>query len=420
MDLTPNREQAIYVASVTPAPAMFAQANDPGRDMPDGLEMSDLNFLNPDSKLFNVTHVMSSAGQVLLGQNKPCVVSERNRTKTVMIADSGGFQIISGVLKWEDDQTREHVLRWQEDHADWAMTLDIPTRSANHPKSEFKTFNACLETTLENLDYIQRNRNHDKPVKFLNVLQGETSQQANKWFEAVKHYPFEGWAFAGLHRFSFANLCRRIIQMADENLFDGRGWIHVLGTNRPSMAIALTALQRAINKHIPAARDLRISYDTSSPFRMAMEWRNAYSQAVFDINRAVLQSARMPDSKDFVGSSKRFPWRSPIGDRITMGDLCVKTENFATTRWDDLSFLMLVNHNYSSLLLALEQAHRIWDMGAEFARTRLPSELAELGSIIDYVIETGTERAIKDNLKALNWASPKPDADDASINEEER
>ena len=250
-----------------------------------------------------------------------------------MIADSGGFQIISGILKWQDDQTREQVLRWQEDHADWAMTLDIPTRSAQHPKSEFKTFNACLETTLDNLDYIQRNRNHDKPVKFLNVLQGETNQQANKWFEAGKHYPFEGWAFAGLHRFSFANLCRRIMQMAEENLFDGRGWIHVLGTNRPSMAIAFTALQRAINKHIPAARDLRISYDTSSPFRMAMGWRNAYSQAVFDINRAALQSARMPDSKDFVGSSKRFPWRSPIGDRITMGDLCINKDNFDAYVW---------------------------------------------------------------------------------------
>ena len=39
MDLTPNREQAIYVASVTTASAMFAQANHTGRDLPDGLAM---------------------------------------------------------------------------------------------------------------------------------------------------------------------------------------------------------------------------------------------------------------------------------------------------------------------------------------------------------------------------------------------
>ena len=151
MDLTPQRDRAIYIASVSPSYAEYVQAGQCERPMPDGLDVSDLNFLDPQSQLFHVTHVMHSAGQVLTGKQKPCIISERDRSKTVMIADSGGFQIIGGNLPWEGDKTREKVLRWQEAHADWAMTLDIPTRSIENLNSGYKNFKDCLNTTLENL-----------------------------------------------------------------------------------------------------------------------------------------------------------------------------------------------------------------------------------------------------------------------------
>lgn len=147
MDLTARRDQAIYVASASPHISRLIHKAEPGRSMPSGLSMSDLNFLDPNSSLFNVSHVMSSAGHAM-GQRGPCIITERDRSNTTVIGDSGGFQIIGGVLKWEGDQTREQILRWLEATADWAMTLDVPTRAVENPKSGYKTFRDCLTATI--------------------------------------------------------------------------------------------------------------------------------------------------------------------------------------------------------------------------------------------------------------------------------
>lgn len=377
--------------------------------MPDGLALSDLDFLDSQSALFHVDHVMSSAGQAL-NQKAPCIITERDRGKTMVIGDSGGFQIIGGVLKWDGDDTRERILRWLESNTDWAMTLDVPTRAANHPeKSGFGSFKDCLNRTLENLDYFRDKRDTDAPTRFLNVLQGENLRQANIWFKAVKDYPFEGWAFAGLHRLNLTHLCRRVIEMAEQNLLQDRDWIHVLGTNRLTMALGLTALQRAINAHINP--NLRISYDTSSPFSALARWRSVYAMPVMDHSRAVLQTSMAPDSMACVGSDLRFPWSSPLGDRLTLGDICVKSGNFEDTRWDDLSVHMLQHHNYGSLLLAIQQAHRIFDMDYEFASRHLPSLLADQKEIVDQVIRSGSMDLLKKNATELGAFAVREKAD---------
>lgn len=415
MDLTAKRNQAMYVASVTPNHSRFVHLNNPGRNLPAGLAMSDLNFLNPESNLFHVTHVMSSAGQAMRQPN-PCFISERDRQQTTVIGDSGGFQIISGGLKWEGDKTREAILRWLERNVDWAMTLDVPTRAAQNENSGYENFGECLAATLKNLDYFQRHRNPDSGTKFLNVLQGENIQEADKWFEAVKGYEFEGWAFAGLHRFTLRNLCKRVIQMADQNLIQDRDWIHILGTNRITQVLGFTSLQRAINKHLNPR--LRISYDTSAPFVLIGRYRNVYSLPALNHQQAVLQSSIAPDGFEYVGSDTPFPWPSPIGNRLVCGDLCVKSATFERTFWDSLSLAMMVNHNYSSLLTALAQAHRVLDMEPPFARRYIPSLLREQVDIVDYVIQKGSMAVLSKNAKILNAYAIDELPDDAWVNGE--
>ena len=104
------------------------------------------------------------------------------------------------------------------------MTLDVPTGPLLKTGYKYSSFQACLDKTLDHLEFF---RTHRKPgaTKFLNVLQGNTTQQTDKWYDAVKHYEFEGWAFAGLLRHNFYNLCRRIIKMADDGLLQSRDWI---------------------------------------------------------------------------------------------------------------------------------------------------------------------------------------------------
>jgi len=204
--------------------------------------------------------VMSSAGQAML-QKKPCIVQTRDRKSTVLICDSGGYQIATKQLTIDGDHDRLEILRWLERNADWAMTLDVPTGRLGDPEYPYKTFADCLNETVYNLEFFQKHR-VPGATKFLNVLQGNDRKQADYWYNAVKGFEFEGWAFAGKLRHNFFYLCRRIIKMASENLIQDRNWIHILGTCQPETAVGLTALQRArsigTSTHISASATIRL------------------------------------------------------------------------------------------------------------------------------------------------------------------
>jgi hypothetical protein len=204
-------DQAVYIPSISPGYAIDVYEQNLPRSMPEGVCGNDLNFLDPNSKLFRISHFMSSAGQAL-NQRKPCIITTRDRSQTMMISDSGGYQIANGhdVVTGKADILR--TLRWQEQHADWSMTLDVPTVNVGKPKFKYSSFQACLDQTIKYLDFYAENRTPGK-TKFLNVLQGNNQRESDAWYDAVKHYPFEGWAFGGVLRNNFYHLCRRIIKM---------------------------------------------------------------------------------------------------------------------------------------------------------------------------------------------------------------
>jgi len=354
-DPTP-KDQAIYVPAVPPVYAMAAYAQDWRRSLPAGVESGELNFLDPANRLFRISHVLSSAGQAI-NQPRPCIITERNKRSTLVIGDSGGYQIASGRLHINGDKDRLKILRWLETNADVAMTLDVPTGPVLGHGYAFRNSRDCLRTTLDHLEFFQTNRKSADTI-FLNVLQGNNAREADAWYEAVKDFEFEGWAFAGVMRLNFYHLLRRILIIADEGKLENKKWIHILGTNQLDTAVCLTALQRAINKHINP--NLRISYDTSSPFRN-LAYNNVYSLPKFDRSGMVMPTERIPDGVEFVGSKIRWPWPSPLGDRMVMGDVCVKNDPYAGSQRDMQSSLYMANHNLSSLCAAVALANRVFD-----------------------------------------------------------
>jgi hypothetical protein len=130
-------------------------------------------------------------------------------------------------------------------------------------------FNACLKQSLLNLDYFVQNR---KPgaTKLLNVLQGRNEPESKAWYEAVKGYGFEGWAFAGAHQNSFSLLLNRLHDMRNDGLLQSAKWIHILGISTPSIAYLFNALQRCVTKINP---DLQITFDTAGPFISAAKFQ---------------------------------------------------------------------------------------------------------------------------------------------------
>lgn len=383
-DPTP-KDQAIYVPSVSPGYAMDVYKKEWSRDLPAGVGPDDLNFLDPKNRLFRISHVMSSAGQAL-NQPRPCIITERDRKATLMIGDSGGYQIASGRLHINGDKDRFRILKWLEKHADVAMTLDVPTGPVRKPGYKFKNTKACLDATLDHLEFFKRHRTEGK-IRFLNVLQGNTTQESDAWYNAVKHFEFEGWAFAGLLRHNFYNLCRRILVMAHENQIQNKSWIHVLGTNELETAVLLTALQRAINRYINP--NLRISFDTSSPFRL-LAWKNIYSIPRFSSQRMVMGTERIPDGRELVNSNIRWPWPSNLGDRMTLGDICVRPRMSSGSYQDGLSRHLLSHHNLASLCYAVSLANRVFDSESIQHNHTLAVDAGHAVAAIDRVFASGS------------------------------
>ena len=355
-DPTP-KDQAIYIPSISPG---FAMAVHQGqwRDLPNGVAPHDLNFLDPNNNLLHLSHAMTSAGQALK-QTKPCIVNTRDRTATLIVGDSGGFQIASDRLQIKGDADRLRILRWLENNADIAMTLDVPTGPVvkNPGRYRYKTVADCLTDTLEHLAFFSANRKNPE-TRFLNVLQGNTPTEADTWYEAVKVYEFEGWALAGLLRHDFYEVCRRILIMADEGQLDEKSWIHILGTCELDTAVLLTALQRSINRHINP--NLRISYDTSSPFRM-LAFNSVYTLPQFTTKTMTMGAKFAPDDTCFIGSQVRWPWPSPIGDRMVMGDFCVSGHRHTRHYRDLLSETLAAHHNLGALCWGIATANRVFD-----------------------------------------------------------
>jgi hypothetical protein len=108
------------------------------------LGMQGLNFLDEDNSYYNYKFGLYSAGHAERKLDK-CddrepMIHGRNREKTILIGDSGGFQIATGVIKldWskvmtpEGDKLREEILRYLEHTSDWSMTLDVPAFAASY------------------------------------------------------------------------------------------------------------------------------------------------------------------------------------------------------------------------------------------------------------------------------------------------
>lgn len=357
-DPTPKSE-AVWIMSVTPNFAIDVQSQNWKRPPP--VPPGDLNFLDPHNKLLRISHVMSSAGQAL-NQTKPCIITCRDRRATRLYCDSGGFQIASGRLRVNGDADRLAILRWQEMHGDVGLTLDIPTGPVNsNPHYRWKSSADCLRDTLDHLAFYRKNRKSTH-LKLLNVLQGNTPEEADTWYNAVKTHEFDGWAFAGPMRQNIPYLLRRIIVMANEKQLEGKNYVHVLGTANLETAVMLTAIQRGLHPHFP---NLRISFDTSSPFRQ-VGWRQAFTLPQLTAKQMTMPTVQAPDDPRFIGTDIPWPWPSPLGDKMKMGDFCVRRPPTTGTASciDTQSYHYLAHHNLSMQCWAIGLVNRVFDAQA--------------------------------------------------------
>ena len=362
---------------------------DPKR-VPKGFEngIEGIDFFDSEKGYFFYDMGLYSAGHAYLDIERShtleWMVQERDKSKMTLLGDSGGFQIGKGVIKFDwdrfyekpgdpgykgnADKMRHKILHWLEYTADWSLTLDVPTwaymEKTARERTGLRTFQECLDASLFNLDFFVEHRQNK--TKFLNVLQGTTWDDANTWYDAVKDYPFEGWAMGGNNMRDIEVALRRIIIMRDEGYLEGKDWIHFLGTSKLEWAVMLTSLQRELRKHVNP--NVTVSFDAASPFIAAANARiYSYNSMVSDRISYVMD--RGFDDKRLSGSEIPFPFESEIGKRLTVGDVCTyapgdlnKIGKEGNTSWDAVTYALLMAHNVYLHIRAVQRINDLADL----------------------------------------------------------
>ena len=382
---------------------------DPAR-MPAGLQdMEMMNWLNSQQALFPYRWSLYSGGHANLDLTKDDASEDMVRKRepgTLMLGDSGGFQIAKGL--WEGDwkansgcakaqAKREAVLKWLDGVSDYAMTLDIPTWVALDKEAGEKcgisTHQEAVDATKFNNDYFMQHRKGVKNggTKILNVLQGASHDEAEDWYQTMKHYcdpaqypdtHFNGWAMGGQNMCDIQLILKRLVSLRYDNLLQEgvHDWMHFLGTSKLEWAVLLTVIQRAVRKYVNPS--FTISFDCASPF-LATANGQVYHQ--IDLPHEGKWSYRMSpivDDKKYATDTRSYRDailqdnlihyfdESPISALCQMKDICVynpgdlnKNGKEGKTSWDSFSYALLMGHNVWMHIESVQRANREFDAG---------------------------------------------------------
>jgi hypothetical protein len=396
VNLTPlQRDYAIYLPAISSFYGTYIAKQRlekfiPDDRIPKGFDrgIEGMNFLNAEQGYFTYKYGLYSAGHATLDldktMTKESMVQQRDRANTMILGDSGGFQIGKGVLKFDwlnfegpaATKVRQSILEWLEVTADWSMMLDVPTWACdrNHTaKTGLKTFEDCLDKTRYNNEYFLKNRLGQ--TKFLNVLQGGDWDRAEQWYQGVKEFSdpmvwgdkaAEGWAMGGANMSMMDVTLKRLMTMRDDGMLVDKNWMHFLGTAQLDWGCYLTLIQRQIRKHIN--ENFTVSFDCASPF-IATAHGLVYTNPQHSPKRWSTIMEKAPDNKALSGSDIPFPWTSEVASRLTMGDVCWykpgmlnKIGKEGKTSWDSFSYALMMSHNVNSHISSVQTANQLMDV----------------------------------------------------------
>ena len=379
-------------------------------EVPNGLALRDLDFLNSASEFWTCKYVLYSAGQFNSSTiSTPDIVSTR-RQNTVVIGDSGGFQIGTGKLpairgwvdfkndpqaiyrKWVRERgIRDTILRWLDRYCDYAMTLDMPLWVLHDRKSKTSPFlnltaQQLIELSVENLRYFadKRGAATGARAKYLNVLQDAGDGTGEAWYAAVKDFDFEGWAFGGETKSGLEPILKWIRILRDDKKLDTAEWLHVLMASPPKHAVYLTAIQRILRKQL--GNSIRVSYDSSSPFQSA-----GVRQKIAKVPNLTnaLRTWSIP-MQDFPQSPRYQQHQtieyvqacpSPITEKFSINDMHSERGEFAQTFLSTAGVHLLTNHN---LYVYHKTAHEACDIVFKRQDTScIPNEVEQSLKLIE-------------------------------------
>lgn len=378
----------------------------------------DLKFINPNSKLCFYPWVLFSGGQGArtkdAATNDNWITRSPRDPRVVLLGDSGGYQIQEQSIPFDPKETPGRMLKWLERVADQSMVLDFPTGGVatgamvphadqliaegidvfgKAKKAGFSSgYMAALIRTKQNNQYFA-DRRVASATNLLNVIQGRDEEESRYWYEQVRDFPFEGWAFAGKHSVQLSITLRRLIQMRDDGKLEPNSYIHFLGVSTFKVGCALSMIQRALRKYTDA-KGLQLTFDSKSPVDAMANGYQAIVGYDFGPDRWSVRTEKT-NLKKYVDSNAlladtAIDWaarrpgrktaRSTLGHLLRLRDLVGRVDPNTYKRTPSaLQQTLLVHHNTQALIEGFREAYRF--LGRNSFADR-PKSIAQLDLII--------------------------------------
>ena len=393
-----------------------------------------LNFLDTDSKLWHCEHVLYSSGQFKSRRIQARdIVAERDVKKTIIVGDSGGYQLGTGKLpngperehlerykndpiaqynNWQHCDFRARTLRWLEKYTDYAMTLDMVLWAAesydqsNTVNSQLRklTVQQLIDLSVDNLRYFSDNRGRGSTsTKFLSVLQDIGDGSGDAWYNAVKSFNFEGWSLGG-EVGGMLNSFRWMRRLLNDHNLDKSEWVHLLMKSPPVNSVVYSSVQRSLRKLL-GREDFTISFDSSSPFQMAGKQRSLalMPNLTADTNTWKISSISMPQDIRIARKQKPagFSLAPPLAKYLSANELYahdIDDSDFFTDTWSEQ---ILVNHNlYVYHQYSIQACDLIFDPHKQ-DHSRVPEHLLEIVDLMDAYFGGENSGAVEERLSKL-------------------
>jgi hypothetical protein len=430
-----DNRYAIYIPSLQSGYAQYAtKQNKDVRDgdLPAGFRVRDLDFLDPSNQLWSCAYTLYSSGQFDKAQLRNTdMIRDRKRGQSVIIGDSGGFQLGTGVIKnrdeqlalnrlathpaklvaqWKDVGFRRRTLRWLEMYTDYAMTLDMVLWGSKEANKDSKSVlrnlsvDQLIDLSVDNLKYFSDNRGRVSGggTKFLNVLQDIGNGTGERWYQAVKDFEFEGWAYGGSTKL-LHNLLRWCHRLMREKKLDKAEWFHLLQNSPPVFSVVYTAIQQALSKAL--GHEITISYDSSSPHQGSGVQRAMYKMPTFtnDLRTWRMGNERIEQNVQLARGDiqKSLPSDSPLSAFFTLNDLNFHDGLYRDNTVDQFAEHLMTNHNiYIYHKAALDSCDLVFNKLN--SNDQVPPELDDFVAMMDsFFQKDDCERMLADNAKLL-------------------
>lgn len=292
----------------------------------------------------------------------------------IVFGDSGGFQIASGVLKWNKD-IRENIFNWLEANSNIAMNLDIPPKITYEGK-----FEECKTISTDNFKYFYENQSGK--TDFLNCIQGTSQEQYKSWYEAVKGFEFQGWAIGGARNVFMLMSGLSVLLHNKEHLKPHNKWLHVLGVSKLNDFLILGQIQRSLNE---VGSHMQMTTDSSSPSRSTVfgTWYTGW-----DIKSGAFRSVNVPRKAD-IDISKNSIYRQ-LPSMIPEIDSKIfdtyPLEN--AVEFETPFYAAMVLHNFAVFQEAKEACDQLTYGDRYILDQLVTSDMAQILTAIDEIIKS--------------------------------